>query len=174
MSPMLFPFIDFETMSMQPTAFSLRCATADDMLLYFQWANDPDVRRNGFHQEPILLAVHQDWFTRKIANDHSYLYVLEKQGVPAGQIRFDIIENGIAEIDFSIAPEFRGQGLGTKLLRFGVEALKSDTPLSLVVQGVVKKSNIASCQAFVRAGFVEQDSTDVNTAVRHFTWRTDQ
>jgi hypothetical protein len=42
------------------------------------------------------------------------------------------------------------------------------------VQGIVKKENIASCQAFLRAGFVEQDSTDVNAMVRHFTWRIDK
>jgi UDP-2,4-diacetamido-2,4,6-trideoxy-beta-L-altropyranose hydrolase len=169
-----FSRIDCETMTKQPTIFSLRRATADDMMFYFQWANDPDVRRNAFHQEPILLASHQDWFIRKIADDHSYLYVLEKQGVPAGQIRFDMTENGIAEIDFSIAPEFRGQGLGAELLRYGVETLVNDTPQTSVVQGIVKKENIASCQAFLRAGFVEQDSTDVNVTVRHFTWRIDK
>jgi RimJ/RimL family protein N-acetyltransferase len=171
---MLFPCIDCETMTKQPTIFSLRRATADDMMLYFQWANDPDVRRNAFHQEPILLASHQDWFIRKIADKQSYLYVLEKQGAPAGQIRFDMTENGIAEIDFSIAPEFRGQGLGAELLRYGVEALVNDTHISLVVQGIVKKENIASCQAFLRAGFVEQDSVDTNVTVRHFTWRIDK
>lgn len=151
--------------------YMLRPARIDDLLLYFQWANDPDVRRNAFHQEPILLTSHQDWFTRKIADNRSYLYVLEKEGVPAGQIRFDTTDDRTVEIDFSVAREFRGQGLGSILLRLGVEALAQDAPHPIIVHGAVKRENTASCQAFLRVGFVEQDSVDANAGIRHFYWR---
>lgn len=151
--------------------YMLRPARIDDLMLYFQWANDPDVRRNAFHQEPILLMSHQEWFTRKIADNRSYLYVLEKEGVPAGQIRFDTTDDRTLEVDFSVAREFRGKGLGSVLLRLGVEALAQDAPRPVIVHGAVKRENTASCQAFLRAGFVEQGSADASAEIRHFYWR---
>lgn len=150
--------------------FILRRARADDMMLYLQWANDPDVRRNAFYQEPITSSAHQNWFAQKLADGQSYLYVLEKKAVPAGQIRFDIIEKGIAEIDFSIATEFRGQGLGTALLQRGAAQFLQDAPKQIAVRGTVKRENTASCQAFLRAGFIERDTSGIDTTVRYFYW----
>jgi RimJ/RimL family protein N-acetyltransferase len=133
-------------------SITLRRATSDDMMLYFEWANDPDVRKNSFSQEPIPLEAHKDWFTRKLNDTNAVLYVLEVDGVPAGQIRFDL-KNDEAEIGFSIAQQFRGKGLGSDILRYSCAALWRDKGTFLLICGAVKTENTASNRAFERAGF---------------------
>ena len=39
----------------------LRTADENDMDLLFQWANDPDVRKNSFHSEPISYETHKKY-----------------------------------------------------------------------------------------------------------------
>ena len=135
---------------------------AEDIELYFTWANDPDVRRNAFNQNPILFADHRKWFENKLQSASSFLYVLEKDGRPAGQIRFDATEENVFEIDFSIDRNFRGQGLGAHILKRGMQqfsmdiASLPDAGAPILVKGIVKYENTASCRAFLRAGFEEE------------------
>lgn len=136
----------------------LRRATSDDMMLYFEWANDPDVRKNSFSQEPISLEAHKSWFAKKLGDENAVLYVLEVEGVAAGQIRFDL-KNGEAEIGFSIAQKFRGKGLGSDILRYSCTALWQEKGTSLSINGAVKAENIASGRAFKRAGFTKSPTS---------------
>lgn len=144
--------------------YVIRRATEQDMMLYFEWANDPDVRRNSFNQEPIALENHKQWFQKKLFDTNTFLYVLEQNGTPAGQIRFDVYtqtNQTIAEIGFSVAAEFRGRGLSLVLLTTGVEHFVQDAPTPLIVQGAVKPENTASNKAFLSAGF-HQESKELS------------
>lgn len=144
---------------------SIRRATIDDMLLYFEWANDPDVRQNSFNQNPITLEEHEQWFQKKVLSSTSYLYVLECGGKPAGQIRFDEIEPHTFEIDFTIAPDMRGYGIGIQLLKLGILELANVIDTQFIVRGIVKNTNIASVKSFLRAGFItiEENSSAHST-----------
>jgi UDP-2,4-diacetamido-2,4,6-trideoxy-beta-L-altropyranose hydrolase len=137
---------------------TLRRATSDDMMLYFEWANDPDVRQNSFSQEPIALEAHKSWFAKKISDVNTVLYVLEVDGVPAGQIRFDL-NNEQAEIGFSIDPQFRGQGLGNSILRLSSATLWRELDTAITICGAVKTANTASNRAFERAGFTKSPTS---------------
>jgi L-amino acid N-acyltransferase YncA len=155
----------------QAPALRIRRATQEDMMVYFSWANDPDVRRNSFNQEPISLEKHEHWFRSKLSNPNAFLYVLEADDKPVGQIRFDIGgEDGalVAEIDLSVAPQARGKGLSVDLFKHGIAAFAAEAPLPIVLQGSVKASNAASCQAFLRAGFSEEVHQAQDTEVRYF------
>ena len=54
----------------------LRPATADDMMLYFHWVNDPAVRAAAFHSARIDLTTHCAWFARALADEMISMYVL--------------------------------------------------------------------------------------------------
>jgi RimJ/RimL family protein N-acetyltransferase len=143
---------------MNDSRISLRRTTADDMMLYFAWANDPEVRANSFTQDIITLEAHERWFASKLADENTVMYVFECDGVPAGQIRF-ALANGAAEIGFSIAKEFRGKGLGTEILRRSCEMLWNERGTNLIIRGAVKTANTASSRAFERAGFTTMDDS---------------
>ena len=94
----------------------IRKVSEKDMPLLWNWVNDPDVRSNSLNSESIRKISHQEWFNNKIQSEDTLMYILESNGIPFSQIRFDRVNQDDAEIDISVAKEFRSLGLGTMTL----------------------------------------------------------
>ena len=139
----------------------LRKAGEGDVVLCFRWANDPEVRDNSFSAKPITFESHKRWFAKKLSSPTTHIYILEYHGKPAGQIRFDVTKLG-AEIDYSVAKDYRGKGLGSYLLRKGLALFTSEVLSPIKIVGIVADSNLASAKAFTRAGFVVLEKKQVN------------
>lgn len=134
------------------TRFSLRNARADDIRLYFAWANDPEVRQQSFRADPIPWSEHEPWFAARLAG--AVLLVAEDEaGVPLGQVRFER-GDGRWTIHYSVAPEFRGVGLGAKMLAAAIAELRRRHP-GARLRGAVKPANTASLKVFAALGFKE-------------------
>ncbi|MGI8509605.1 MAG: GNAT family N-acetyltransferase [Gemmatimonadaceae bacterium] len=149
----------------------LRRARADDVLVYFEWTNDSEVRRNSFSARAISLDEHQNWFSRKLGSPDAVMLVLEADSRPLGQIRFDV-DGRIAIIGFSLSSAARGKGLGSYLLREGMSLLRDSHPDVLTVRGLVKADNTPSQRTFVAAGFrcvSKSSESDVTTLVYETT-----
>lgn len=140
--------------------YQLRRAEATDAALYFAWANDPEVRQNAIHSEPIAWETHVVWFERRLQDVDSYLYVLSDHlGEPLGQVRIEF--DGLGKpgtIDYAVAPTQRGRGLGTLLLRRALQRLRHERPAlaGSAVLGQVKTGNVASVRVFERLRFMRQ------------------
>lgn len=133
------------------SALRLRSVTLADAKLLLSWRNDETVRRSAFASEEIEWPPHERWFTKKLSSSSTRIWILEQDGQPVGQVRYEL-SGEIAEISFSVAREFRGQGFGVDLLsRSAPLACQELKPSKLV--GFVKVDNIASSGAFERAGF---------------------
>ena len=130
----------------------LRPAREEDIATYFNWANDPQVRRNAVHASLIPWAIHEAWFANKLRDANSHLFVLEATGLPIGQIRFDR-EGNEARIDYSLDSTVRGRGWGKTLVALGSDLMQSIHPLRLRAE--VKVENFFSSSVFLRAGFTE-------------------
>lgn len=129
----------------------VRRATIEDLLLYFNWANDASVRQNAINQEMIHLENHTKWFESRVNSEKSFLYVFEQDEIPVGQVRFDINED-VAEIDYSVDENFRGKGLGKKILSLGIGRFNNVKPEKEII-GIVKYDNIPSSKVFEKLGF---------------------
>jgi RimJ/RimL family protein N-acetyltransferase len=149
---------------------ALREATAEDAELLLAWRNDPVTRANSFEQGAIELESHRAWLTRKLASPDTRLWILTDDGVPAGQVRYD--RRGHAgEVSVAIAPEFRGRGFGSAILRLSAPRACSELALS-EIRALVKPSNQASLAAFERAGFQRGDDTHAgDDPAALFLWR---
>ena len=132
----------------------LRKADTGDMDLLFKWANDPVVRNNAFHTEPISYETHKKWFNEILNNKLVDQYILVSSDEPIGQIRLTYCEN-YAEIDYSIAADKRGSGFGKKMLSLAIETVKSNHPEISRIIGKVKTGNKASEKAFLDTGFLQ-------------------
>lgn len=130
---------------------NIRKATIDDVMLYFDWANNKTVRQNSINKEPISLENHKKWFAKKVNSEHSLLYLFELENAPLGQVRFDINKED-ADIDYSIDQQFRGRGFGKKILAGAIEAFKKEN-LDKDIVGIVKKKNIPFAKVFEYLGF---------------------
>lgn len=134
--------------------FYLRDVCDEDMDLLYKWANDPVVRQNAFHTEPISYEEHKNWFQRILKDEECVQYIFLKDNEPVGQIRFNIKADE-AVIGYSVAPEMRGKGYGKTLLEMGTEKFIKTYPHIKKVVGQVKKENMASKKCFTDIGFKE-------------------
>ena len=140
------------TLLMDKTGLKLRPGALQDCEFVWELANDPDVRRVAFHQNKIPWNSHKKWFAAKINDPHSSIFLLTTAKKKLlGQIRFDTT-NGETEVDISIDQKFRGCGLGSYLISEGVKIFIKRNP-QLKINAYVKDNNMASIQAFKKAGF---------------------
>jgi len=132
--------------------FQLRPATQQDALLLWQWANDPETRRNSFMSEPILWSTHKRWCTARIGSPDTRLWILEYRHVAVGQIRYDRTDPKTAQISFSIAPAYRGRSWGAQILSLTADRAGGELGVR-EVEGIAFIENVASRHAFIKAGF---------------------
>lgn len=128
-----------------------RLARAQDEKILLDWANDPATRANAFNPEPITPEGHHRWLSARLASpDTCRIFIAETaRGVAVGQVRFDL-RGGEAIIDYSVAPPFRGHGLGRRLLDEAARLLEP----GLLLVGEVLPGNAASHKVFRSLGYV--------------------
>lgn len=134
--------------------FKLRKAEEKDVLLYLNWANEPEVRMNAINNEPILEENHRKWFASRLSSKSTLLLVGIWQNEEVGQVRFEEYE-GHWEIDYSVAPMHQKKGFGELLIRKGMEFLKIEHPSAEPIVGLVKPQNLSSLRVFRKLHFTE-------------------
>lgn len=136
----------------------LRRAGQVDADLLLAWRNDPVTRASSFQSGVVEADAHAQWLAAKIASPGTEIWIAEVEGRPAGQVRFDICEEpGVAIVDITVAPEFRGRGLGKMFLASAIarQGLAIDR-----LRALVKPDNEASAATFRAAGFSERAATE--------------
>ena len=153
----------------------LRPARAADLWLYHWWANDPQVRRQSFSSDPILLEQHHRWFAGRLGSPLALMRVMEDgQGMPLGQICLERETADVprAVIGFSLDRLARGRGLAAPLLQLGLAELARCWGPAMVAYGEVRAENPASSRAFLSAGF--QEGATPRPGVRCFARTAEQ
>jgi RimJ/RimL family protein N-acetyltransferase len=135
----------------------LRKIEIKDIELLFNWANDFSVRKNAINSNAIKWEDHVAWFTNKLDSDINFIYILEDNKTPIGQIRFDKTDNGYL-IDYSIDSLFRKKGYGTKIVALGCKALRKELEQSITILAQVKNINIGSSKIFVSLNFLQEET----------------
>jgi UDP-2,4-diacetamido-2,4,6-trideoxy-beta-L-altropyranose hydrolase len=149
----------------------LRRVRADDRRLLWEWANDPEVRAASFSQDAIPWEIHVAWFDKKLQQNGSLTFIAEDdQAQPTGQIRFDARVDGDWEIGTSVAKPVRGRGLGSEVIRLGVQEITGKNPRARF-HAWVKPANIPSIKAFESASFQRAGIDEVRGhAAIHFVY----
>lgn len=142
---------------MRERKFFLRNARPEDFRLIYEWANDPETRRNSFSTHTITPDEHKAWYENVMNSDDTRLFIMVYEGKDVGQIRIKI-KDGSAEISYSVAPDFRRLGYGKIMLSLAVQKIKAEFPEIKILTAQVKTDNIASRKALLGVGFAEQYS----------------
>jgi spore coat polysaccharide biosynthesis protein SpsF len=124
------------------------------MMLYLEWANDEDVRKQSYHTSTISLEDHKEWFLKKINDSNCLMLLFENEAkVPIGQVRFQKENEKVYVIGISLAKEFRGKGLAGSILLMASDHFLAIFP-EITIYAYIKMSNKASMRSFAKAGFV--------------------
>lgn len=126
--------------------------------MLWAWVNDDGVRRASFDSEWIPWDSHSAWFSARLADPATRLYVVEVEGRPAAQVRFDLRGSREAEISVSVDPAARGRGVGTAAVRQACLRVAGETGVRSILARV-KVDNDASLRLFEKAGF-RDDGTE--------------
>ncbi len=141
---------------------TFRFVSREDCELLFGWRNDPATRKNSFNTNEIDWQTHQQWFEKKIYDPASIIYiVLNCDGKPVGQVRFDISKEKEGIVNVSIDQKYRAQGYATESLRKLCPLVMRSKKFRRIV-AYVKPLNIASYHLFERAGFQFVGSSQCN------------
>ncbi|MBL7068268.1 MAG: GNAT family N-acetyltransferase [Candidatus Omnitrophica bacterium] len=116
------------------------------------WRNHPEVRKNSFDDAPISWKDHKKWFYSRFRDRSARIYIARDRKEKVGVIRFDV-EEFLIRVSVSLNPDFFGKKLGRELIRLGTEKIFTETKKRLSVIAEVKKDNIASQKAFLKAGY---------------------
>ncbi len=140
-----------------------------DRELLFTWANDAETRRQSFSSDPITWAEHVAWFARTQADKdslHWIFMVCHEEGdgeQPAGVLRLTRGQDSTTyRISQSIAPAWRGRGLGSLMLTLAKRWAAALCPACTELYGEVKAENIASVRSCEKAGY-EKAAEDTGT-----------
>lgn len=132
---------------------AFRPVVLDDWELLLDWANDPVTRKNSFQTAAISTEEHKKWLAAKL-KDPSCLMLLAMTGAgePFGQVRFDDMDGNDTVISVSISREYRGLGLGCRMIQ-GACVLFMKEKGDGRIKALVKQNNESSRKAFSGAGF---------------------
>src|SRR5262245_39667124 len=93
-----------------------RKATLNDADLLLRWRNDEESSKNSRKPELISRNQHLRWLKRTLADPDRILLIGERSNMPLGTIRFDRLKPESWEMSWTVAPEFRGRGIGKSLV----------------------------------------------------------
>ena len=139
----------------------LRPATEADCRLLWEWANEAGVRASAFSQQPIGWDEHTAWFRAQLADAACMILIGEDAaGRPIGQVRMHRQTSREAEIDVSVARDFRGAGYGSLLIDTAVREAAAAAGITRV-HAFIRPENDASARAFENAGFRRMEEKQV-------------
>lgn len=132
----------------------LRMVDVSDIDLLYEWANDPESRRNSFNQDVIEYEDHVKWFNSTLHDESVMQFILMNGDSPVGQIRV-VIKDDVGEISYSISPDERGRGYGKHIIQMLKGLVTSDYPHIKKLVGKVKPDNAPSQRCFSENAFRE-------------------
>jgi len=126
-----------------------RNATLKDADILFDWVSDPITRKNSFDSSPIIWDTHINWLNKKLNDPLCKFYIFYLDYEPIGVVRLEQNEQMI--IGVTIAPEFRGKGLGSEIIKQGCLEYWKENDSDILAY--IKKENLTSKRSFEKAGF---------------------
>lgn len=134
---------------------TIRKATAEDMLLLFNWRNQPSIRAASLNDQLISLSEHQKWFNGALNNPNNCIYIFALNGLHVGMTRFvrQSEQPSICFWSFYIGDEFAGPGAGSAMGYLTLNDFFSNNVNCTEIRGEVLGSNERSSAFHNKMGF---------------------
>jgi RimJ/RimL family protein N-acetyltransferase len=132
---------------------AVRSATIADSKSVYDWRNDPVTVSTSRTQAGVEWDGHSAWFPKQLASPETTCLIVERSGEPCGVVWFRKNRSAVYETSINLAPQFRGQGLGTPTLAAAMDWMRREK-FAFVFSAEIRNDNLPSIGAFERCGFV--------------------
>jgi|APSaa5957512622_1039677.scaffolds.fasta_scaffold00261_3 pseudaminic acid synthase len=131
----------------------LKKVDTSDVDFLFDLRNKDYVYKYSLNPNPIEYQEHLTWITPVLRGEGSkkLLYVIKYEDERAGQVRFDILEDHVVEVNISVLKEFHGKGISNFALEEGIRSMKEKGFEKVLAE--VFEENTASVKFFEKQGF---------------------
>ena len=150
----------YQSESLMSNIINLTKAEINDINDIFEWRNHPDIRKNSFNQELLSWDEHEKWFMAKLKDPDTTAYMAYYKEIKVGTIRFES-KDRVIKTNVMLNPLFLGKGLGSKVIKLGVERFIMEKKPDMQIIAEIKKDNFTYIKAFTKAGFKEKHLTFV-------------
>lgn len=130
----------------------LRPVSLYDKEMIFRWRNTPFLINLGTSRKGVTVEDHNKWFDKVLNNKSTFLFIINFENIPVGQVRFDFMEKNIYDVSIYILEEYTGKGIGPVALRKGL-ALMNERNENLKFIAFIKQDNEFSRSVFSKTGF---------------------
>ena len=127
--------------------------TPTDIPLLEGWFEDAELRRR-------LSPPTGAWVAHVLKDSAARVWIAAQAGLPVGLIQVDGTTDGPGAIALGVAPNLRGKGVGTRVLRAFCEG--GPGAVYTVLTGAAEADNTASLICAHRAGFVVSEEFDAD------------
>ncbi|WP_392891489.1 UDP-2,4-diacetamido-2,4,6-trideoxy-beta-L-altropyranose hydrolase [Pseudomonas migulae] len=135
------------------TGIDMRAAQPRDSDALYRWRNHPSIRAVSRNTEEIGWEDHCRWFSSVLADPRRKLLIGEQGGEPAGVVRFDLEEDGLAEVSIYLVPDAALRCRGSDLLQSAEDWVALHCADVRRLHAQVKGSNKRSNGLFMAAGY---------------------
>lgn len=162
--------VDIWTKALRSPRWRARPAQASDADLLLSWRNDPGTRRWSRTAGVVTREHHVNWLNAARGSEACELLIVERDGVPAGTVRWDRLDGFDWEVSITVDPLLRGRSTGTTALDVGQRWLAAwvDEPLRAVAR--LRPENVASARLFSRSGYARAPELDQPPFLAYRRW----
>ncbi len=109
------------------------------------WRNTPQISQYFFSQTPISIAEHEAWFKKKQKEPQCYLKIFENKQQAVGFLQLSCTQHHLNNYEwgFYLAPEYKGQGLGKRLMQYGLEYAFDTLTAAKVIAKVIDGNKVS-------------------------------
>lgn len=133
---------------------TIRRADLTDRERVYEYNFASDVRAVSGSQATVTYADHVRWFSQRIVDITSPIWIIEHLGEPVGTVRIDAREGVNARISIALAERARGHGIGKKAIQLAC------TRWCGAVVAEIHPSNARSRACFTSCGFAKIGTRD--------------
>ncbi len=140
----------------------IRKLELEDSDLIYQWRNDDLIVSLSSLQKKVSIKEHEAWIKSSLENLNRVIYIVERDKIPIGQIRFDkdIGAEQLCYISIYLISGFKSKGYGKQALQLAFYEI-FNVWHDITIQAKVRQDNKASIHFFLNVGFQKVNEDDV-------------
>jgi len=131
---------------------TIRKARWTDKDLLFSWRNLPEIVALSASGKSVEYKEHLNWF-KNYLDRCGLMFIIKNKNEPVGQLRFDKLDANKMAVTIYLIPNKTGQSIGRSAFNQGLDYLRKEVTLPIILVANIKDTNAPSIKFFKKLGF---------------------